>query len=380
MRILMVADSLDMGGAERHVVGLVQALRRRSHDVALAVSAAGPLLDLAEQMATDVWVVGDERVKRRVSPSFAQGLRTVIGRHRPEVVHAHMFASAAAATLAIADAGSRLVITEHSEGAWRGEDDVRIAAACYSAADYVIAVSDALCRRLRREGVPPWRIVTVPNALLPLAPESQPAPPLPARPRSRTTIGVVARLRPEKGLAVFLRASAEVAGLRPDVSFVIAGEGPEGPLLRALAHDLGLAERVAFLGVCPDGASLLADVDIAVLPSVANEGTPLVVLEAMRAGTPLVATRVGGIPEQVRHLREALLVAPGDAPALAKAMLSLLDDRGLAQRLGAARGRYERRCSPEAMVRETEAVYARAVAEAGERSSAVPLGGVVAAD
>jgi glycosyltransferase involved in cell wall biosynthesis len=115
----------------------------------------------------------------------------------------------------------------------------------------------------------------------------------------------------------------------------LLGDGPQAEELRALASALDLGETVEFFGYCKDVPAELAKADLFVLPSNA-EGNSNAILEAMRAGLPVVAKRVGGAPIQVGHEGERFLVPPGDHAALADRMLELIEDKSLRIRIGAA--------------------------------------------
>lgn len=158
----------------------------------------------------------------------------------------------------------------------------------------------------------------------------------PARADAAPTILSVARQYPRKDTRTLIRALPRVAAEIPDVRLRVIGGGPELPALRVLAAELGVAARIRFDGEVPDDddvrrAFFLADVFC--LPS-RQEGFGIVFLEAMAAGLPVVAAEAGAVPEVVRDGREALLVPPGDADALAAALIRLLRDGALRRRLG----------------------------------------------
>jgi glycogen(starch) synthase len=148
---------------------------------------------------------------------------------------------------------------------------------------------------------------------------------------------VAAMLRPEKAQDLLVRALAELATTRPHLRVLLLGSGtPQQPRgtqdeLEALAAELGVANRVQFLGRREDVARVVAAADVAVLCS-RGENLPLAVLEYMEAGTPIVATDVGGVRELVTDRAHALVVAPDDAPALAHAIDEVLTDRDAARR------------------------------------------------
>ncbi|MDP9475810.1 MAG: glycosyltransferase, partial [Actinomycetota bacterium] len=260
VRLLLVVDSLDVGGAERHVVDLAAALKREGHDVTVACSVAGPLSSELERASIPVLPLLERLVKRRASMAFARKLRRLLDRERFDLVHAHVYASAAAAALATLGTGVPLVITEHTEAPWRSRRARLFSRLVYRRAERIIAVSGEI-RRLLIEGyaVPPGRVTFVPNAVVPV-PDALPgaSQAIPPGWREGPLIGRVARLQTEKGVDIFLKAAARVAPLFPEARFLVIGDGPLRQELTALAKRLGLEERVRFLGFRSDAPALIA--------------------------------------------------------------------------------------------------------------------------
>jgi glycosyltransferase involved in cell wall biosynthesis len=180
----------------------------------------------------------------------------------------------------------------------------------------------------------------------------------PAAPqRSTPLVGVVANLRPVKGLDVFLEAAARVAQACPTASFVVAGEGELRAGLERRAAELGLGSRFTLAGSVPDVPAFLAGLDVAVLCSRA-EGMSNALLEYMAAGRAIVATAVGGNVQLIQDGVHGLLVPAGDVSALATAIeRPLLDPRLAAQLADAARRRARTHYSREAMVQRFETFY-----------------------
>lgn len=362
LRVLLVADSLDVGGAERHVCALGEALAARGYTVAIACSTGGALAGTLPASVA-VHVLCDQLVKRRLSLPFAWALAGLLRREACDLVHAHMYASGMAAALALLGSPVPLVLTEHSEAVWRGRRARWAGRWLYQRAAQLIAVSPAIRQRLvEQDSAPPERVTVILNALAaPCAPVGAPAAVV-AGPATRPRVGVVARLQPEKGVEYFLEAAARVAPHRPDVQFVVVGDGPLRHALPARARALGISAQVHFLGFCLDAPTLIGALDLLVVPSL-SEGTPLVILEAMAAGVPVVARAVGGIPAQVRHEREGLLVPSGDPEALAQAILRVLQAPVWARQLGdAGRQRVAAQFSQATMLQQLEAVYQAALA------------------
>jgi L-malate glycosyltransferase len=334
LRILQVVDSLDGGGAERHVVDLAVALRRRLHDVAVASSASGVLAPEPEVHDVAAFPLLDRLVKRQASLRYARALGGLIDRWQPDIVHAHMYASTFAAAIATVRRDVPLVVTEHTEAPWRTPPARAVSRWTYRRADHIVAVSSAIERLLRRSyGVPEERI----SFLLPAVPPHTPigAGPTRRRPAGGPLIGRVCRLEPEKAVDDFLHAAALIADVCPHADFIVVGDGSQRDALVDLNERLGLGHRVDFSGYRPDARGLIADLDVLVVSS-RSDGSPLVVLEALEAGVPVVATEAGGIPDQIHDGREGLLVPPGEPKRLAAAVLELLHDPDRRRSMGAA--------------------------------------------
>jgi glycosyltransferase involved in cell wall biosynthesis len=172
----------------------------------------------------------------------------------------------------------------------------------------------------------------------------------------RVTVGFLGRLEPVKDVATLLRAIAIVHRRgAAHVDLRLAGDGSQRQELESLAASLGIARDVRFLGAVPDAAALYAASDVFALPSV-SEGTPLVLMEAMSAALPCVATTVGGVPELIEGV--GVLVPPSNADAMAGGLLRLVEDESLRQTLGRqARARIEAEYSIDAMLDRYLAVF-----------------------
>jgi glycosyltransferase involved in cell wall biosynthesis len=221
----------------------------------------------------------------------------------------------------------------------------------YKTAHAVVANSDAAADVLRREGVADTKIRTIPNGV-----DVSAYTPVGRRERLRRII-TVANLRPEKGYDTLIVAAALIVRHRPDVEFAVVGDGPlRGSLIDEVAAR-GLSSHFRFLGQRNDVPALLATSDVFVLAS-RSEACPNGVLEAMAAGLPIVATRVGGIPELIDAGRTGMLVDADDAGALATSVIDLMDRPDFAHHLGrAARERAERRFSLDQMIGSFERLY-----------------------
>ena len=204
------------------------------------------------------------------------------------------------------------------------------------AARRVVTVCAPFAKEMQRTGVPDSRIEIIPNSVEPFVqPDSKDTEHLRARlalePGERIIVAI-GRLSPEKGHMDLLQAAAEIAKSGAELRFclVIAGDGPERGRLEEAAKKLG--QRVVMMGHMQDVRALYAIADVFVLPS-HSEGSSNVLLEAMAAGIPIVATSVGGVPETVANEASALICEPRQPTALATQIIRLLKDGALASRL-----------------------------------------------
>ncbi|WP_433337963.1 glycosyltransferase family 4 protein [Spirillospora sp. CA-294931] len=346
LRVALVLGT-SAGGVGRHVRSLARGLVARGARVVVCGPAATEdLFGFAAAGARFAEVDLADRPRPVSDARAVARLRKVL--KDADVVHAHGLragALAVAATAGVAPGPLRLsrgrvplVVTLHNAVITGGRT-----AAVYGALERVVArgaaavlgVSPDLEERMRELGAR-----RVGHALVPSpASAGEPGPDVRAGLRAelgaadRPLILTVGRLAEQKGLPTLLDASEGWGGRTPRPLVVIVGDGPLEERLRARvdAEDL----PVLLTGRRSDVPALLAAADIAVVPSV-WEGQPLIVQEILRAGRPLVATRVGGIPVMVGEGDAALLVPPNDAQELERAVARVLDDPALAVRLGAA--------------------------------------------
>jgi glycosyltransferase involved in cell wall biosynthesis len=226
--------------------------------------------------------------------------------------------------LAARAAGVARVSTCHGfiDSDWRGRFYQWIQRKVLRGFDAVVAVSGVIAERLRESGVPAGRIVVLPNAF---AGASGGLDRTAARAAlglsDAPAIGWIGRLSAEKGPDLALEALARVP--RP-ARLVVIGGGRDEVALRARAAALGIDDRITWAGVLPDAARFLPAFDAFLLSS-RTEGTPIALLEAIAAGVPVVATKVGGVPDVVDE-RSARLTAAGDVDAMGAAIADVLED------------------------------------------------------
>lgn len=262
-------------------------------------------------------------------------VRRLRGALRGDVVHAHGLRAGLVAGLALGRRRARrvpLVTTWHNALLSHGVSSLLWRQAARMAArraDLTLGASVDLVADARRAGAPRAELGPVAAPALPAAARSRRQVRAELGCGDRALVVVVGRLHPQKGLDTLVEAAASLPELRPLV--VVAGDGPSRAGLEAQIAALGAPVRL--LGRRSDIADLLRAADLAVISS-RWEARALAAQEALLAGTPLVATEVGGIPDLVGEA--AVLVPPGDAAALARAMRSVLDDPSRADRLRVA--------------------------------------------
>ena len=354
MKVLLATPGTDVGGAERIVIALANAL---SHEVVVWGPAGALEPELGTAHVERIVVSPRGRTAAGVVEGVAS-LATAIRRVRPQVVHAHnprvTGLAGVAARLARGPRRPPVLSTFHGVT----HEEYRAAAALLRAADLVACVSPDLVAQLGAVGFPDARLRLVPNGVA--APADDPA----AAARLDAELGLggapvvlaAGRLVTQKNHARFLDAAALVAAARPDVRFLLVGDGPLRGALEEQVRALGLGARVTLTGVRHDVPALLRRADLIAFSS-DWEGLPLVALEALAAGTPVVSTPVEGMAELTAG-GAATVIGEATAAALAEAITGLLAEPAALEERG-ERGRLhvEARYSPAAMLGAYEALY-----------------------
>lgn len=346
MKVLHVHRMRGIGGSERHLLTLLPALAERGLEVTF-VGLDDPDWNPADFYGALTVPAVRLRSAHDLDPLL---LARLVRELRADVVHTHLVHADLYGGVAARLRGSRLVSTKHNDDPFRVGAFRRVERGLARIADRVITITDSLRRfTVERVGVPARKVQTIRYGLddLPAAWGENPPDELP--PDARVLLAV-ARLTPQKGIDVALRALPE---LPADTVLVVLGEGPERAALEALARQLGLERRVFLPGRVPDVAAWLRRASVLVHPA-RWEGFGLGVLEAMLAELPVVATRVSSLPELVVDGETGLLVPPDDPPALARAVARALDEPGLG---AAGRERARREFSVARMADETVALY-----------------------
>ncbi|NPA90753.1 MAG: glycosyltransferase [Chloroflexi bacterium] len=340
--VLHVVDTLGLGGAERFLVGLVTHLdTTRFRPLVAWVSAPGPFAD--DLQRAGIPVVGLHARGHRDVRAW-QRLVRLMREEQIRIVHTHLFVDGFYGRLAAlwSKVPARIVTQQNAY-----DDPTRrlprwqiwTNRALVPITQQFVAVSSVAAEYLQKvEWVPRSKIRVIPNAI-------EIPPPVPeedvralrrawaARDGQGPLIGTVARLEPQKGLDVLIRAVALIRQDVPDVRCVIVGQGALREPLERLAETLGVRDRVIFAGTRRDIPAVLAALDVFVLPS-RFEGLSLALLEALAAARPVVATAVSGTVDVIQPGENGLLVPTEDPAALAHAVVQLLKQPHVARMLG----------------------------------------------
>jgi len=356
LRIVQLVENLELGGLERMAADLAMAQKQAGHQVLVYC------LFQPGSLAASLQAAGIPVVAFHKAPGFS--LRTVLAlgrrlrRDRVDVVHGHNPGVHHYAALAARLAAVPVCInTRHSAINSQGRPyQERYFRWVKSLTAHVVFVCDYVRRGLEQKlGYPPAKCSVILNGIPLTGFLGHPASPGSRLPRIR--FGTIGRLVPAKGHSILIDAFARVCRSAPHAELSIFGYGTLQAELAAQIARLGLEGKVRLEGRTEDAAGALQDLDVFVFSSV-NEGLPLVILEAMATGLPIVSTSVGGIPE-VLPMESAWLCPPGDSEALAGAMLQAVACGDLRER-----GEFSRRLAAstyglEHMARRYEELYRR---------------------
>jgi glycosyltransferase involved in cell wall biosynthesis len=360
--VLQVVLNLAPGGTERLVVETVRRLHRQFRMAVCCLDDDGPWAD--ELRAEGIQIVALRR-RPGFQPFLGQDIAHLASRYGAGVLHCHHYSPFVYGCIARGFSPRlRLLFTEHG----RSNDGPpsrkrRLANALFARMpDRVCVVSADLQRHMEAEGFGSSQVEIVPNGIepggMPDGEARRQAREVMGIDRTAFVIGSVGRLDPVKDFPTLIAAFRRLSLSRPDARLVIVGDGPARAELKRICGD---NEDVRFLGHRGDARGLMAGFDAYASSSI-FEGVSLTILEAMAAGRPVVATRVGGTPEVVVDGVTGVLVEPRDAAGLAAALVHISADPHRAQAMGlAGRARVCDRFTLERMVNH----YARAYSELG---------------
>lgn len=344
-RVLHLVETLEIGGTETQVVQTALRQQAMGHQVTVGcLRAEGPLLTLLQNAG--IPVIEFRKDKKLFS---IQGLRQLVRltlllrRQKFHVLHSHDLMSNLLGVPAARLAATPIVISSRRYldlewwcGNWRN----KVVGWIYKLSTFVIVNSTSIRDLLvDRDGVPPNKIHVIYNGIDTdqfLRARKGGETVLSSLRKDAVLVAVVANMSsPIKGHATLIAGAGHVCRLFPSVLFVLIGDGSERPRIEEQIKESGLSKNFLLLGCRRDIPELLADSDILVLPS-ESEGLPNAILEGMASGVAVIATSVGGVPDVIENEVTGLLVPPRNPLALSTAILHLLDDQELRQRLARA--------------------------------------------
>jgi glycosyltransferase involved in cell wall biosynthesis len=363
-RVLHVIDSLDLGGAQTFLLGLCTRLDRGRYLPEVACMHGRGVY--AESFG-EAGIAVHSLSPSKLPPAYFRNFWKLMRSGSYDILHFHLFgANLCAKPLSIMAGHPAIVVHDQCNDASREGNPLLLAADAFwnRRSHRVIAVSESTRRYLlEREDLPDELVTVIPNGID--AGEFRPAVGLEREnartalglPRDAFVIGGVGRLVPQKNFELFLKVAARMIPDNPRVIFAIAGTGPLEAGLKALAVHLGIVDRVFFLGHVGDRPGLYHALDALLLTS-DFEGTPMVLLEAMASGLPVVASAVDGIAEVCSHGEDSLLAHAGHAGGFAGLLGMILNDDLARGRFGSnARRTVLERYEIGGIARRIEAIY-----------------------
>ena len=387
IRVLRVIARLNVGGPALHVSYLTEGLASRGYETTLAAghisTGEGSMAFVAEKRGIEVTSVAD--LQREVSPlqdaRVVRELAALIRQLRPHVLHTHTAKAGAVGRLAARAVGSErpplVVHTFHGHtlrgyfGPAREKAYRLIERRLAREADALIAVSPEVRDELVAFGVAPatrFAVIRLGIELSERMEGSERGDALRASlgiPPDRFTVGWVGRMTAVKQAPDVLRAVGLLRQQGHDAALVLVGDGPDRVHLESLAHELGIEEGTHFVGFQDEVGPWFHTFDALLLPS-RSEGTPVSAIETLASGRPVVATRVGGIPDVVTDGVDGFLVDAGDVEAAARRLAELASDPELRRRMGeAGRRRTVDRYRVDRLVDDVDRLYRSLLEEKG---------------
>ncbi len=357
--ILYLSTSSGPGGAEQVISNLASALDPQKYRAILCLFRPGWIQERSERRGVKTYILP---TKGMMDWRWGIQFRKLLLREQVSLIHAHEFDANVQSAAVAAIAGLPLVATVHGKNYFWERFRRRLAYRWVSRCATMVAVSHNLKEFLvEKVGISPDRIKVLYNGVG-VPPSSVKNDVSECRSelgvaQGSRVVGVVGNLYAVKGHQYLIEGIPAVLEKCPNTSFIFAGRGELEMVLKDQVHRLGLEERVHFLGLRQDIPRILAILDIFVLPSL-SEGLSMAILEAMMAGKPVIATRVGGNPEIVVEGETGFLVPPGDTKALALSIVTLLMNRQQADQFGArGKSRAEENFSLRAMVGAYQSLY-----------------------
>ena len=357
--ILYLSTSSGPGGAERVISNLSASLDPARYRAILCLFRPGWIQEHTENRGVRTYVIPTQGM---FDWRWVLRVKRLLKDEHVDLIHAHEFDANVQGTFVAALSGVPLVATVHGKNYFWEKLRRRLAYQWVSRNATMVAVSENLKQFIvEKVGVDSGHVKVVYNGV-DLLPHCGPADIDQCRkeldlPTGDQIVGVVGNLYPVKGHQYLIAAIPAVLAKCPNTTFIFAGRGQLEGELKEQAHQLGVAQKVRFLGLRQDIPRILAVLHAFVLPSL-SEGLSLAILEAMVAGKPVIATDVGGNPELVEDSETGYLVPSQNSQALADRLISLLMNRDRALQFGkVGQLRAQGQFSLRTMVREYQGIY-----------------------
>lgn len=365
-RLMYIITRAEHGGAQSHVLDLIYGFRNE-FDISVGVGEEGFLTEACRAESIPVHLI--PHLEREIRPwsdvrAFFETLQ-LIRREQPDLIHAHTWKAGFVGRMAARLCGVPSIYTVHMwhfgpelPSTWRIFGP-RLERAASRWSERTITVSHSGSEMGRRYRITePSRMVAIHNGI-----KDSPERVRPGENRVPVIV-MVARFSSFKDHETIVRAFAHV---KTPARLQLVGDGPTRSATQRLVAELGIGDRVEFPGDRNDIARLLCRADVFVLASKVDN-LPISILEAMRAGLPVIASDVGGISEQVAHGKTGLLVPPFSVVPMTQALEELLGDKAKRAQFGRyGRARYEMRFSLDHMIERTRAVYTEVLGETSAR-------------
>ncbi len=327
------------GGQSNRILLECLGLQERGLSVMIAAPPDAELVSRSKKIGIPVFT--DVKFPRGFHPltfwKDARNLRRLIAQEQFDIIHTHGSQDSWAIALAVQLKTNPVIVrTKHNLFPIKNHIFNRWLYGNFF--DHIICISEEIRNDcVRKEYISPAKLSLIYSAIAPeklrsVSTEEKTAIKNKLGIRNEFIVGTVARLRPEKGLNVLLKAMPEVIKQVGEVKLLIVGQGSEAQTLQHLARSLDIADKVIWSGFTPDIAPLLDIMHLFVMPSL-SEGLGTAVIEAAARGLPIIASRVGGILDIIEHNVSGILVKPGDSQELATAIISLAKYPELARKL-----------------------------------------------